>query len=137
MVWKRLLQDPKLLLLLFLTLGIKLWALNEAWVENFYTYGAYPFISRTLRLLLGWIPFSVGDLLYAAAGLYLFVNTYKFLVMVRKGASKKGLGLRALKKVLRIALLVYVLFNLLWGLNYNRQGISHQLGLDVQKYTVE
>jgi hypothetical protein len=137
MVWKRLLQDRKLLLLLFLALGIKIWALNDAGVETYYTYGAYPHISRALRLLLGWIPFSIGDLLYGAAGLYLFVKTYKFLVLVRKGASKRGLGLRALKRVLRIALLVYVLFNLLWGLNYNRQGISHQLGLNVQKYSVD
>ena len=137
MVWKRLLQERKLLLLLFLALGIKVWALNEGWVERYYTYGAYPHISRTLRMLFGWIPFSMGDLIYAAAVLYLFAKTYKFLVLVRKGSTKKDLGLRALKRVLRIALLVYVLFNLLWGLNYNRQGIAHQLGLRVQKYSVD
>jgi hypothetical protein len=137
MVWKSLLRDRKLLILLLLAVTIKVWALNEAWVERYYTYGVYPYISRTLRLLLGWVPFSIGDLLYGGAVLFLFIKTYKYLVLLRQGSSKRSLGVRALKRVLRVALLVYVLFNLLWGLNYNRLGIARQLGLEVQKYSVD
>jgi hypothetical protein len=33
-------------------------------------------------------------------------------------------------------LFVYVFFNLLWGLNYNRKGISYQLGIEVKKYSL-
>jgi hypothetical protein len=29
-----------------------------------------------------------------------------------------------------------VFFNLFWGLNYNRKGIAHQLGLDVKQYSL-
>ena len=134
---KSLLHDRKLLLLVGLAVAIKVWALNESWVEEYYTYGVYPHISGVLRLLLGWIPFSVGDLIYGAAALYLFVKTYQFLVRLRNGATRKGLGARVLRRVLRIALLVYVLFNALWGLNYDRQGIARQLDLDVQKYSVD
>lgn len=136
-MWKSLLRDRKLLLLLAGAVIIKLWALNEAAVETYYTYGVYPAVSGTLRLLWGWVPFSVGDLLYAAAALYLFAKTYKYLRLVRKGASKRALGTRVLHKFLRLALLIYVLFNALWGLNYDRQGIAHQLGLDVQKYSID
>lgn len=137
MLWKSLIRDRKLLILLLLAVGIKVWALNDSWVERYYTYGVYPHISSTLRLLLGWIPFSVGDLLYGGAVLYLFIKTYKYLVLLRQGGSRRSLGVQALKRVLRIALLVYVLFNLLWGLNYNRLGIARQLDLDVQKYSVD
>lgn len=134
---KSLLRDRKLLLLLGLAVAIKVWALNEAWVEEYYTYGVYPHISGALRLLLGWVPFSVGDLLYGGAGLYLFVKAYRFFVLLRRRSSRKALGARVLRRLLRIALLVYVLFNALWGLNYDRQGIARQLDLDVQKYTVD
>jgi hypothetical protein len=134
---KSLLHDRKLLLLLGLAVAIKVWALNEAWVEQYYTYGVYPHISGALRLLLGWIPFSVGDLVYGAAGLYLFIKTYRFLVLVRQRSSRRALGIRVLRRLLRIALLVYVLFNTLWGLNYDRMGIARQLDLDVQKYSVD
>jgi hypothetical protein len=136
-MWKSLLRDRNLLLLLAVAVAIKVWALNEAWVEEYYTYGVYPHISGFLRLLLGWVPFSVGDLLYGATGLYLFVKTYKFLVLLRKRSSRKALGARVLRRLLRIALLVYVLFNALWGLNYDRQGIARQLDLDVQKYSLD
>ncbi|HEY1114709.1 MAG TPA: DUF3810 domain-containing protein [Chitinophagaceae bacterium] len=134
---KSLLHDRKLLLLLVLAVAIKIWARNEAWVEQYYTQGVYPHISGSLRLLLGWIPFSVGDLVYGAAVLYLFVKTYRFLVLVRQRSTRKALGARVLRRVLRIVLVVYVLFNALWGLNYDRQGIARQLDLDVQKYTVD
>src|SRR6476469_1796322 len=46
---KSLLRDRKLLLLLFLAIAIKLFSLNEAFVEQYYTYGIYPWISRVLR----------------------------------------------------------------------------------------
>ena len=136
-MFKSLLQDRKLVILLILAFIIKVLSLNEEWVERYYTYGAYPFISRTLRLLFGWIPFSIGDLLYGAAVLFLFVKAYKYLVLLRNKSSKRALGLRVLNRVLRTALVVYVLFNLLWGLNYNRQGIARQLRLNVQKYSIE
>jgi hypothetical protein len=42
-----------------------------------------------------------------------------------------------LEKTLRFALYIYLCFNILWGLNYDRQGIATQLKLDVQPYTVE
>ena len=33
------------------------------------------------------------------------------------------------------ALAVYIVFNLFWGLNYNRRGIDYQLKLDSLNYT--
>ena len=32
--------------------------------EQWYSIGLYPYIGRTVRFLLGWLPFSVGDVLY-------------------------------------------------------------------------
>ncbi|MEP6701303.1 MAG: DUF3810 domain-containing protein, partial [Bacteroidota bacterium] len=42
----------------------------------------------------------------------------------------------ALQQGIFILLFMYVFFNLLWGLNYNRQGIAYQLGLTVKPYTL-
>jgi hypothetical protein len=43
----------------------------------------------------------------------------------------------AVEGLLRVVLIVYLLFNMLWGLNYNRQGIAAQLGLAVAPYETE
>lgn len=34
-------------------------------------------------------------------------------------------------------LTLYIAFNILWGFNYNRKGIGHQLGIVKQKYSIE
>jgi len=33
--------------------------------------------------------------------------------------------------------MIYIIFNLLWGLNYNRLGIAYQMQIPVQKYSTE
>ena len=42
----------------------------------------------------------------------------------------------ALQQGIFILLFLYVFFNLLWGLNYNRRGIAYQLNLEVKSYTL-
>ena len=51
------------LVLVVLALLIHLFSLHPSLVERFYTNGIYPPVSRVLRYLLGWIPFSVGDII--------------------------------------------------------------------------
>src|SRR5438128_2581539 len=64
------------LLLVFTTLIvlIKLVSLRASWIENYYTTGLYPVLSRLLRVFFGWIPFSIGDIMYTAAGIYLLIQ---------------------------------------------------------------
>ena len=45
------------------------WAASRPdWVERWYSQGLYTRISGFFRMLYGWVPFSVGDLLYFALG---------------------------------------------------------------------
>jgi hypothetical protein len=37
---------------------------QTAWVETYYSQGAYPYISQFFRFLFGWLPFSLGDICY-------------------------------------------------------------------------
>ena len=106
-------------------------------MEQYYSTGAYPYISAFQRILLGWIPFSIGDIFYAAAGVYLLYSLIRF---IRRIVKKKADG-RYYKNValnfITVALAVYVVFNLFWGLNYNRLGIDYQLKLDKLYYNNE
>ncbi len=133
---KRLLTDRVFILLLLLAAVIKVASLSGAWVEQRYSNGVYPLLGRGLRAFLGWLPFSVGDLLYAAAGVYLLYLLYKAVLAIRIKGIRDVLP-RGIITGVKIFLLVYIWFNLLWGLNYNRKGIAHQLELDLQPYTLE
>lgn len=134
---RSLLRDKLLLSFFLLVVLIKLFSLNEDWVEQYYANGFYPVISSLLRILLGWLPFSFGDLFYLGAFLYLVLKTWKFLKLLKKRQVKEYLSHVLVRKLLRLVLGIYLLFNILWGLNYNRRDIAVQLGLDLQPYTVQ
>jgi hypothetical protein len=136
-MFKSLLRDRNLVFLLLLAIVIKVFSLNEAWVEKYYTYGFYPVFSRTLRFLFGWIPFSLGDLVYVGAFIFLVMKAWKLIRLLAKRKVKEYLSWILFRKYLKLVLWIYIVFNVFWGLNYNRQGIAHQLGLNVQAYTAK
>ncbi len=75
MHWKRF--RPWLIPVL-IAAGIKFFSFFPDAVEKYYSTGVYPLISRLLRLLFGWMPFSVGDMLYAAGFIYLVISLVRF-----------------------------------------------------------
>ena len=116
---------------------IKTFSFFPGKVEEYYSTGIYKYIARLLRMIFGWIPFSVGDIFYAAAGTYLI---YQLILLFKKLFRKQldtGYFFSLCRKLIFAALVIYVVFNLSWGLNYNREGIAYQLGLHVQPYSTK
>jgi hypothetical protein len=114
---------------------IKISTFYPLWIEKNYSRGVYPYISWLYRSSFGWIPFSIGDIIYATAGLFLLIGTVKLI--------KSGLARRFEVKNLKSTFLraffifstIYIYFNLCWGLNYNRPGIAYQLQLPQAKHS--
>jgi hypothetical protein len=124
-------------LLILFTILIKWISWYPGWVEENYSKGIYPFIARVQRILFGWLPFSIGDLFYGFLLLIIFYKTFLFFkALIRKKITRKYL-VAAMQQAIFFFLLVYVFFNLLWGLNYDRRGIAFQLGLEVKPYNLE
>src|SRR5690349_11921107 len=119
-MFKSLLRDPKFWVLLFLAILIKVFSSQKAWVERYYTYGVYPYISRLLRILFGWIPFSIGDLFYLAIVCYILYKAITFSILLKRKQHKKFVLHVVVRKTLHFILWVYIFFNILWGLNYDR-----------------
>ena len=132
----RLMKSWSWVLLILLTILIKWASWYPAWVENYYTYGAYPVITRVQRFLFGWIPFSIGDLFYGFLILVIIFRSFQFFKLLIQKKLTRGYFVAAMQQAIFFFLFVYVFFNLLWGLNYNRMGISYQLGIDVKKYSL-
>jgi hypothetical protein len=131
----RLVKDKLLVTLVVLIVAMRVFALNEEWVEKYYTYGLYPVFSRSLRIIFGWIPFSVGDLLYTTVVLFILLKIWKVFSLARQKRLRAHLTATLAVKYLKVLLGVYVVFNLFWGLNYDRQGIAKQLDLHVKEYS--
>jgi hypothetical protein len=101
-----------------------------AFIERWYSTGIYPFIAKTMRYALGWIPFSIGDVGYAVCII---------LVLRWLWISKKGLITLSRKRYLQFLTtlnVVIALFQVLWGFNYYRQPLHVTLNKS-QTYTLE
>jgi hypothetical protein len=115
---------------------IKCFSFFPAAVEQYYANGVYPYIGSTQRVLFGWIPFSIGDVFYAAITIYLLYKAFIFCRAAWRKQVSKGQVIIAFEKTLAFILSVYVLFNALWGLNYDRPPMSRKLEIKLAKYSI-
>ncbi|RZS93248.1 DUF3810 domain-containing protein [Aquimarina brevivitae] len=99
-------------------------------VEHWYSNGIYRYISKAFRYALGWIPFSFGDLCYAALIVllirYIFTNILTRKIQWKTVALDIGATLS----------IVYAAFHLIWGINYYRLPLHQVLAINDQ-YTEE
>lgn len=122
---------PLILLLVIILLHIL--ALQTSFIEIVYSAYIYPPISFLLRLFTGWIPFSIGDVLYACAIVWLIVKTIQFF---RTKPSWKNFFL-SLRNLFVKCLWIYIVFLVFWGLNYYRYGIGYYLKLYPDEYSTQ
>lgn len=131
-IWK----NKKWIILFVWFLVIKTVSYFPSVVEKYYTYGFYPFISKIQRVCFGWISFSMGDILYAVAIIYLGYIIIKFCIQIFKKNISRSVFKRSGLRLLYVLLFIYLIFYTLWGMNYYRTGIASQLQLVEKKYSV-
>ena len=100
-------------------------------IEVYYANGVYPYLSKVLRLLFGWVPFSVGDVLVI---LFLFLSL-RFLLLSFKYPLKKQRN-RVISAIAVLSI-VHFCFYLFWGLNYFRKPLETQFDFKTSEYTTE
>jgi hypothetical protein len=132
MHWKRF--RPWLIPLIF-AFCIKIFSFFPNAVERYYSTGIYPWIARLLRLLFGWIPFSIGDILYTACFIYLIVSLVRFFVRAFRRTMHRQYLRLCVKRCVSIVLWLYLVFNILWGLNYDRLPVARQMQLETKAYS--
>lgn len=119
---------------ILLVILIKIFSLNSDLVERYYTYGLYPVISNTLSFLFGWIPFSIGDILYILAGVWILYAVIKNIILLFKRGFIASHFFSKVLNTLLILTFIYIIFNIFWGINYNRKGLADQLNFSGVTY---
>ena len=126
-------KNKKLILVIFLGIQIILISILKNYpefVEQFYSNGLYVFLSKLMRYAFGWIPFSIGDLLYTLAGIYII----RWLILNRKRLFKDTINwLLDVGATISIA---YFAFHILWAFNYYREPLYKSLDIE-SEYTTE
>lgn len=109
---------------------VKLLSFFPDFIETYYSNGLYLGLSKVMRFAFGWIPFSVGDVFYTIASIYII----RWLIVNRKRIRKDTKYW--LRDVLVAISFLYFSFHLLWGMNYYRLPIHQSIGLE-NTYTTE
>ena len=131
--------SKKYLLILLLPLGYLLNALsrnNSALTEQYYSSGIYRGISWFMGTLIGWIPFSVAEVLLPLLVLSVAIGLLIWVIrLIRKKGSRWVVFRNGILNILVIFSVLYFSFIVLWGLNYNRQSLATILNMDVHDST--
>jgi hypothetical protein len=114
---------------------IKFFSMFPGAVETYYSHGIYRVTAAAQRILFGWIPISMGDVLYIGVPLFLAYKFFRLIARILKKQQTRQHWIDGLRWCATVILGAYVCFYGLWGLNYNRKGIDHELGLTVGRYT--
>ncbi len=112
------------ILLLVQIFGLRLLRYFPETVERFYSLGVFPIFSKAGRYIFGWIPFSVGDVIYV--GLIIYAIRWLYLNVKRLRTKPAGFFL----DITAAVSLAYLVFNLAWGLNYYRMPLYQTLNID-------
>ncbi|MBC7845179.1 MAG: DUF3810 domain-containing protein [Flavobacterium sp.] len=112
------------LFLLIQILFLKIIAFFPEFVERFYSNGLYVFVSKILRITLGKIPFSVGDLIYGILIVYLLKSIWNARKTWKQEWKNNAL------KVVSVLSVAYFLFHILWAMNYYRQPLFEKMKIE-------
>ncbi len=124
--------------LLIISIIIHLYSRSKMRVETGYSTHFFSQFSRFLRSFFGFFPFSIGDLVYGFLFLWLIWRMIKFIrnfKSYRPGISRRNFYTNFLLNFVTFWSCMYIIFNIFWGINYNRKGIAWQLDLEMQEYS--
>ncbi|MBP3927957.1 MAG: DUF3810 family protein, partial [Peptostreptococcaceae bacterium] len=107
-------------------------------VERLYSTTINKFTVETLSFITGWIPFSLYDIFVVVTCIGLIV--YIISVIRRCFIYRKNILRILTKGVLNIVSffsVLYFLFIVLWGINYNRLPFNESIEIPITKHNYE
>ena len=103
--------------------------INARFVERWYSTGLYPIVQRVLTPVSNLVPFALLDII-AVGGVCLVLVVLVRSVRLARRKKKWTLLFVTLARLVTSAAVIYLVFLLLWGLNYRRIAMTDRLVLD-------
>ena len=109
--------------------GLGLAPLSATWIESRYSTSIYPRLERALTPLSNRLPFAVLDALLVALLIAVVVNLVRAVSHAWRTRTMGRLA-RSLFHLTAASAAIYVVFLMLWGLNYRRVAMPDRLVID-------
>jgi len=105
--------------------------LPASWVERWYSSGIFPVLQANLTSATNLVPVALLDL---ALGAILVVAVWRGVRRVHSDGLRKAIS-AALGAVLSFSAAAYLIFLVLWGLNYRRIPLDRKIDFDEARIT--
>ena len=106
------------------------------WLANYYTNGLFKWFSKGLRWMSSSFPNAMGEYVYLFIIILLIINVFKHLFKYYKQYKIEQNGSSLIKdiakKTVHFLVQLFVLFMLIWGLNYQQSSPTKPFGLQVK-----
>ena len=113
-------------------------ALAPAFVERVYGRALYPRVARTLSVVTGALPFSVGEVFVILLSALLAAALARLaLLLVRKRGGARVILFAHARAALWCAAVLGLAFMLAFGFNYQRPPLVETLGYEQRRATVD
>lgn len=101
-------------------------------IATYYNQGLFKYWTIGMRWLFGRIPFALGELIYYIFFIVLIINIIKYFISIKSfNQIKRNIGIKLLK-VIWLSIRLFVVFQLIWGLNYLQQDPTNAFNIKVQ-----
>jgi hypothetical protein len=101
-------------------------------ISSYYTKGLFRYGASGLRFLFGSIPFAIGELIYLIFIIVLIMNALKHINALKSFNYITQKGWFIITKLSWFIIRLYVVFQLIWGLNYMQPDPTKDFHLTVQ-----
>ena len=106
-------------------------------VSKYYTNGFFKWLGLSLRKVSGLFPNAIGEYVYLFIIIMLIINIlrslYQYKDQYKNNKNFKPILQTFFVKSLKNLTQLYVLFMLIWGLNYQQSSPAKQFGIEVKE----
>jgi hypothetical protein len=101
-------------------------------VASFYNQGLFKYWTIGLRWMFGGIPIAIGELGYYLFFIVLIINIIRYIISIKNfNQIKRNIGNKLLK-LSWLGIQLFVVFQLIWGLNYMQPDPTNAFNIKVQ-----
>jgi len=104
-------------------------------IQKYYSVEVYKYISSSLRFISSIFPIAIGDIVYAILIGFILYKIFRFFK--KRKTLKRTDRIIVPIQVLNFFLILYIIFKIVWGLNYSRPSVSEELRIGNEKYSVK
>ena len=104
-------------------------------IFEFYTKGYFTFFSSLQRIILGFVPISIGDIIYIIVGGYLLLLVFNFIVALFIFRFHRLTNITA--RFILVFASIWLLLSSQWNWNYLQPSIEDKLVLETSEYNID